>query len=64
MLEQCFRGNFRKVVVLSSIVATVTAFAISGLALAASNHKLVRAACVAKAAKLQILRDTDAPLFR
>jgi hypothetical protein len=64
VLAQCFKRNYRKVVVLSSVVVTVTAFAITGFALAASNHKQVRTACVAKAAKLQILRDTDAPLFR
>ena len=64
MPAQRFRRDFRKVVLLASVVATAMAIAISGFAVAATNHKPVKTACVATTAKLQILRDTDAPLFR
>ena len=64
MLAQCFRRDFRKVVLLACVVAAATAMAITSFALAATNLKPVKTACMAKTAKLQILRDTDAPLFR
>ena len=74
MLAQCFDRNFRKVMTLSMVVATVMGLAIITFAVAASQSTVAVAAienssvtlktnCNPKADKMLLLMDATAPVI-
>lgn len=63
MLALSSREKFRRIIFAALAVTAVAAFAISSYAIASNNMKEIRAACMAKAQKLQTLRDARTPLL-